>query len=114
MRFWNWWLFGYNNSFGNDDDREEQTSVGLGGNIGLSMADIGFDLDERGLPAPQYASDTDDAGNGSLMRLCPIAIFFSGHDPALLMHHARQSSFATHPGPVAAEACAVHAWLVAC
>ena len=31
MRFWNWWFFGYNNAFRNDDEREG--SVGLGGNI---------------------------------------------------------------------------------
>ena len=50
-------------------------------------------------------ADNEDAGNGSLMRNAPVPIW--GHaDEAMGMEVARRQSYTTHPGPMAAEACA--------
>ena len=46
------------------------------------------------------------------MRLAPIAIFYSGHLEQC-MHYARESSYTTHPGHIAAECCALLAFLIA-
>jgi ADP-ribosyl-[dinitrogen reductase] hydrolase len=103
-RFWNWWNHGYNNAFSHDDSRS--SSVGLGGNISKSLAACRSDR----VPAPVYEAQTEDAGNGSLMRLAPISIMFAGS--AALSEMARASSYTTHPGIIAAEACAFHAYVV--
>jgi hypothetical protein len=56
-------------------------------------------------PAPFMRADNEDAGNGSLMRNAPVPIW--GHaDEAMGMEVARRQSYTTHPGPMAAEACA--------
>jgi len=53
-----------------------------------------------------FAGSTDprSAGNGSLMRLAPVVLFFHpDHDAAI--HHAGESSKTTHGAPEAVEAC---------
>lgn len=50
------------------------------------------------------------AGNGSLMRLAPIAVRY--HNDAALPHHARESSRTTHATATALDACAVMAQLI--
>ena len=115
-RFWNWWHRGYGNAFGRDDSCGPRTSVGLGGNIAASI-----DSMEQGqTPTARYESSGEDSGNGSIMRLAPIAIFFSTpleqpgrHPLQACMDAARESSYTTHPGAVAAECCAFLAYLVA-
>merc|ERR1712129_667116 len=104
-RFWNWWYRGYNNAFRLDSDRWSKDSVGLGGNIAKSIVDMN-QLDAWEAPSPVYVASGEDAGNGSLMRLAPLPLFFHAI-PSLDLHYfARMSSLTTHPGPVAAEACA--------
>ena len=44
------------------------------------------------------------AGNGSLMRLAPIPIFYA-HDPAQAVHYAAESSRTTHGAAAAVDAC---------
>ena len=105
-RFWNWWCRGYGNAFANDQRRGHRVSVGLGGNISHSIGSMV--AGKR--PTPKYEAGGEDSGNGSLMRLAPIAIFYARHGDELLMERARDSSYTTHPGPIAAEACALHAW----
>jgi ADP-ribosylglycohydrolase/protein-tyrosine phosphatase/transcriptional regulator with XRE-family HTH domain len=60
-----------------------------------------------------FAGSTDEfsAGNGSLMRLAPIAIFFSD-DPELAIRMAGESSRTTHGSPVAVDACRYFAGLL--
>jgi ADP-ribosyl-[dinitrogen reductase] hydrolase len=118
--FYNWWNNGLNNAFKFDPSRNKK-SVGLGGNISNSLTDLQkYKTDCTKIP-PRYTppsagtdQKSDDAGNGSLMRLCPIPIFLAKN-----AEHARtvayESSFATHPGPLAAEACAfLSSVIVAC
>lgn len=56
--------------------------------------------------------DPFSAGNGSLMRLSPVAIRFSGDRPALRDAAARQSR-TTHAAPEAVDACVLYAEMLA-
>ena len=58
-----------NNAFELDNSRGDKTSVGLGGNISQSLYAIKVDGSR---PTPTYQADTEDSGNGSLMRLAPV------------------------------------------
>jgi len=99
IRFWNWWNLGYNNAFKNDPHRCD--SVGLGGNISKSL----YSMKNGVKPDPVFQKTGSDAGNGSLMRLAPIPIAF--HRNKDDVHRlAMESSWTTHPGPIAAHACA--------
>lgn len=108
-RFWCWWNRGYNNAFRLDPTRSR--SVGLGGNIEQSLKDL-EKLRPGEKPAPSYGAANADAGNGSLMRFTPLAIFFHSASLPELYDYARRSSYTTHPGPVAAEACALLAHII--
>jgi ADP-ribosylglycohydrolase len=99
VRFWNWWNKGYNNAFRKDPKRSN--SVGLGGNISKSLGAI-----RNSNPPPAYEAETEDAGNGSLMRFCPTAIMFRNQYGPVLFDCCRKASYTTHPGIIAAEACA--------
>lgn len=59
------------------------------------------------------AGRTDDyaSGNGSLMRLAPVAMYFA-HDPALAVQMAAESSRTTHGGRAAVDACRYFAALL--
>jgi ADP-ribosylglycohydrolase len=110
--YWNWWNNNVDNAFRYDDSRTN--SCGLGGNISQSLGDISHRI-EAGtgdfVIPHRYGSFTEDSGNGSLMRLAPIPIRY--HQS---LQHARQvaslSSLTTHPGSIAAEACAFVSYLV--
>jgi ADP-ribosylglycohydrolase len=97
--------------------------VGLGSNIGQSLKALlqqrnGKDCNDYKKIPSRYEPlhNSQDAGNGSLMRLCPIPIFFSAphhhHNPEDVRRTAYESSLTTHPGPLAAEACAFLASLI--
>jgi len=113
IRFWCWWFRGYNNSFRFDSDRPSKTSIGLGGNVKKSLDELADGKEATGSVSPIYQSDAEDAGNGSLMRLAPVALFLRAAPVDELHRVARLSSYTTHPGRVAAEACAALAHLVA-
>lgn len=106
IRFWCWWNCGYNNAFRLDPSRSE--SVGLGGNISCSLSA----MRSGAKPSPQYEAKTEDAGNGSLMRFAPIPVFFQDKSLPEVCDFARASSYTTHPGIIAAEACAFLAHLI--
>uniref|UniRef100_A0A7S0AEC3 ADP-ribosylglycohydrolase n=1 Tax=Pyrodinium bahamense TaxID=73915 RepID=A0A7S0AEC3_9DINO len=105
VRFHNWWFRGYNNAFGNDD---RVGSVGLGGNVAESLRSMVPYED----PSPNYEALTEDAGNGSLMRLAPVPVFLS-RDAQAAARCSAQSSFSTHPGRVAAAAAAFFGFTIA-
>jgi ADP-ribosyl-[dinitrogen reductase] hydrolase len=54
---------------------------------------------------------TRSAGNGSLMRLAPVPLFFR-HDPVLAIQLAGESSRTTHALPVCVDACRYFAGLI--
>ena len=115
--FWNWWSNGINNAFRYDKARHPMQklygtlSVGLGGNISKSLAEVrSFTRQGKPIP-PQCTLKNEDAGNGSIMRLAPIPIRYHT-SLAMAMDMAYESSFTTHPGPLAAEACSFLSFLI--
>ncbi len=63
-------------------------------------------LDAYRATGDPYSGPTDphSAGNGCIMRLAPVAIFFHG-DPVAAEHHAVQSARTTHGAATCLEAC---------
>ena len=112
--FWNWWNNGLNNGFRYDNERMRKgysLSVGLGGNISKSLNDVGR-LARLGEPIPpRFASASEDAGNGSLMRLGAVPVRYH-LDAEQARAVARESSLATHPGQLAADACDFAAYVI--
>ena len=100
LRFWNWWHRGYNNGFANDTKWAERRSVGLGMNIGKSLDAIKDDA-----PTACYEALSNDAGNGSLIRLAPMPITFARGSVEQAMAVLAESSRTTHPGRLASSAC---------
>jgi len=109
VRFWCWWNRGYNNAFRKDPTRS--SSCGLGGNISCSLSALSR-LTKGDKVPPAYKAQTEDAGNGSLMRFAPVAIFCHSAPPADVYDIARKSSYTTHPGIIAAEACSLLSHLI--
>ena len=107
IRFCSWWFRGYCNAFRRDEKRKNKASVGLGGNISKSL--LGIDPHSTP-PSRVQNSGRNDSGNGSLMRLAPISIFFAD-DLNALLDRAGLSSLTTHPGMEAVEACKFLAFL---
>eukprot|EP01094_Clydonella_sp_ATCC50884_P006768 TRINITY_DN1595_c0_g3_i1.p1 TRINITY_DN1595_c0_g3~~TRINITY_DN1595_c0_g3_i1.p1 ORF type:complete len:438 (-),score=181.53 TRINITY_DN1595_c0_g3_i1:337-1650(-) len=107
LRFVNWWQFGYNNAFAHDEQRMG-SSVGLGGNIGSSFSEF---MQKR----TEYttAGDRRTSGNGSLMRLAPVPLWFAKDgDVEEAMSTAYKHSKTTHQGDEAAECCRLLTYIV--
>lgn len=99
QRFNAWNAHGYNNAFGRDPERRSRGSVGLGGNISMSMGEWKRD----GLPRTT-AGDKFTSGNGSVMRNGALPVWFRG-DLEAGMAAAYAQSRTTHQGEEAAELC---------
>lgn len=112
IRYFDWWHYGYNNGF-RFDPRGARRSVGLGVSIGKSLEEL---LDFEGADAEAvpwtFVSPGQDAGNGSMMRLAPVAIRCAG-EPAKAAAMAEEQSLATHPGEDASVCCQFLAFAVA-
>ena len=105
VRFWCWWFCGLNNAF---RKCERRGSVALGGNISRSL----YSMEPERPVTPAFNSGGQDSGNGSLMRLAAVPIAYCS-DAATAAAVARASSLTTHPGAIAAEACAFVATAIA-
>jgi ADP-ribosyl-[dinitrogen reductase] hydrolase len=88
-RYVNWWQWGYLSSTGECFDIGSTTRRALGTYL------VGSD---------PFSGSTDPraAGNGSLMRLAPVPLFFHG-DRALIFHYAAESSRTTHAAQEAVD-----------
>jgi len=108
------WFQGYCNAFRHDGHRRYRTSVGLGGNVSKSLAEVERLAARDGLHSvpPIYGSVTNDAGNGSIMRLAPVPIAYY-LNPVEAMEKAILQSRATHPSCDAAACCAFMAFFIA-
>ena len=60
---------------------------------------------------PFANKDPNSAGNGSLMRLAPVPLFFA-HDPVVAIEFSEQSSLITHGSKEASDACRYYASLI--
>src|SRR5215471_925309 len=78
----------------------------IGGTVGKALARF-----ERFSDPWAEGSDPYSAGNGSLMRLAPVPLFF-GYDPQGAVEHAAASSRTTHGHPEAVDACRYMAGLI--
>ncbi|WP_374980099.1 ADP-ribosylglycohydrolase family protein [Pseudomonas solani] len=98
-RYLNWWQWGYWSSTGQCFD------------IGTTIREALTHYQESGQPFAG-SSDPDTAGNGSLMRLAPVVMYYfpSQED---VTHFAQQSSRTTHGAAEAVEACKLLAQVIA-
>lgn len=98
QRYVRWWKAGYFSSTGRCFD------------IGTTVRTALSRFESRGDP---YAGSTDPntAGNGSLMRLAPVPMYFAG-DAEEAIHMAADSSRTTHGAQEAVDACRYYAGLV--
>lgn len=98
-RYLNWWQWGYWSSTGQCFD------------IGTTIREALTHYQESGQPFAG-SSDPDTAGNGSLMRLAPVVMYYfpSQED---VTHFAQQSSRTTHGTAEAVEACKLLAQVIA-
>jgi len=78
----------------------------IGGTVAKALARF-----ERDSTPWADGSDPYSAGNGSLMRLAPVPLFF-GYDPVRAVEHAAASSRTTHGHPEAIDACRYLAALI--
>lgn len=100
MRRYTWW-----------HDSGYFSSTGRCFDIGITTSQALSRFKNDGNP---YAGATAEstAGNGSLMRLVPIALMY-GYDDTLCVQYGRDSSRTTHGAPQAVDACAAYALLIA-
>lgn len=91
QRYVNWWRDGYMSSTGNCFD------------IGNTTRHALTTFQRTGNPYSGPA-DPNMAGNGSLMRLAPVPLFFA-HDPQQAIERSGDSSRTTHGAPTAVDAC---------
>ena len=111
-RFVMWWYLGYNNAFRHDTSTRENKmwfgrSVGLGGQISMSLKSFISN------PSEKYAKgDENMSGNGSIMRLCPLPIFYRDADTECLVSESMKQSFTTHSGIQSAECAAVLSYII--
>jgi ADP-ribosyl-[dinitrogen reductase] hydrolase len=97
-RFCNWWRHGYLSSTGECFDIGNATQTALGRYL------------ETGEPFSGSTSPRS-AGNGSLMRLAPVVLFFR-HDFAACLHYSEASSRTTHAASEAVECCRLMAQIM--
>uniref|UniRef100_A0A6B2L9W8 ADP-ribosylhydrolase ARH3 n=1 Tax=Arcella intermedia TaxID=1963864 RepID=A0A6B2L9W8_9EUKA len=113
FRFHRWWSNGYCNGFGWDSQRKKclgSHSVGLGGNISLSIEE--FMHYENGNPEPKTGEgDRNTSGNGSVMRNAAVPIFFH-KDMKAALYYADEQSRSTHQGDEAGECCQLMTFLI--
>jgi ADP-ribosylglycohydrolase len=86
------------------------SSTGRCFDIGMTVRDALQVFERYGRP---WSGSTDPrtAGNGSLMRLAPVPLFFH-RDPRAAIEHAAASSRTTHGAPEAVDACRYYAGLI--
>lgn len=97
-RYLNWWKWGYLSSTGECFD------------IGMTVSQALSQYQQTGQP---FAGSTDPftAGNGSLMRLVPVVLFYFP-DVQQIRQFAIDSSRTTHAAPEAIECCQLFAELI--
>jgi ADP-ribosylglycohydrolase len=112
-RFWNWCCVGYNNAFRECAEGSSNTkyrSIGLGGNIRKSLASINT-LNYEQIP-DFFESYSEDSGNGGIMRLAPVPIFYSSVPMSICIKYCGLSSATTHPGALATRAAEFMGFLI--
>ncbi|KAF1066859.1 MAG: ADP-ribosyl-[dinitrogen reductase] glycohydrolase [Pseudomonas citronellolis] len=94
-RYLNWWQWGYLSATGECFD------------IGMTVRQALAAFLRDGEPFAG-SSEPNTAGNGSLMRLAPVVLYYVA-DEAALLRYAADSSRTTHGAPEAVECCVLFA-----
>lgn len=89
-RYVRWWRDGHHSATG--------TCFDIGNTVRAALSSFRLD----GVAAAG-SSDTYSAGNGSIMRLAPVALRYS--NPLEVIHYAAESSRSTHQAPACLDAC---------
>lgn len=97
-RYVRWWREGYLSSTG--------TCFDIGSTTGAALARY-----ERTGDPYAGSEDPHSAGNGSLMRLAPVALYYA-HRARVALERAGDSSRTTHAAPAAVDACRYYAGLL--
>lgn len=97
-RYCNWWRHGYLSSTGACFDIGNATQAALGRYLQTKDPFAG-------------STSPSSGGNGSLMRLAPVVLFFA-RDAASCVHYAEASSRTTHAAPEPVECCRLMAQLL--
>lgn len=97
-RYYRWWTEGYLSSNGKCFD--------IGNTVKHSLSSYNYTGDP-------YSGNTDprSAGNGSIMRLAPIPMFYC-NDPVSLAEYSALSSITTHGATESVEACQLFSVLI--
>jgi ADP-ribosyl-[dinitrogen reductase] hydrolase len=98
-RYVRWWREGHHSSIGRCFD------------IGNTVSEALESYLAHGDPERSGATHAQSAGNGSLMRLAPVPLFFA-NDPDRAIAMAAASSRTTHAHPEAVDACRYMAGLI--
>lgn len=100
-----WWRDGYLSATGKCFD------IGMGTIVALGFWETKKKPGKALMQVKKELSGEYSCGNGSLMRVLPVALAF-WEDPNKAMEVAMTSSVVSHPHPMCQEACAVYVFLV--
>ena len=105
QRYVRWWREGYLSSTG--------TCFDIGSTVAGALRRFLAEEEKTGRANP-FAGSTNPqtAGNGSLMRLAPVPLFFAAAGPTKAIEEAGQSSRTTHGAAAAVDACRYLAALI--
>jgi ADP-ribosyl-[dinitrogen reductase] hydrolase len=98
-RYVNWWRWGYRSATGECFD--------IGNTVCAALGRFEATLDPFA-----GSSDPATAGNGALMRLAPVVLYFHP-DEAAIQHFAMESSRTTHAAPEALDCARLLAFVIA-
>ena len=99
-RYVRWWRQGYLSSTGQCFD--------IGGTTSIALAAYEHSDDPY---SGSGSTDVRSAGNGSIMRLAPVPMYFA-NNPANAINYAADSSRTTHGATTAVDACRYFAWII--
>ena len=104
-RYVRWWREGYQSSTG--------VCFDIGNTVAGALGRFSSEEARTGRANP-FAGSTDprSAGNGSLMRLAPVPLYFAGEGPERAIEQAGRSSRTTHGAAAAVDGCRYLAALI--
>lgn len=97
-RYVRWYMEGYRSSTGHCFD--------IGGTTRSALSEF-----QRTQEPYSGSTSANSAGNGSIMRLAPVPLFYY-HNPELVLQYAAESSRTTHGAQAAVDACVYMAGII--
>ena len=99
QRYVRWWREGYLSSTGRCFD--------IGGTVSWALRRFLAEEEQTSGHGNPFAGSTDpnSAGNGSIMRLAPVPLFFAGQGASQAVERCAETSRTTHGAPAALDGC---------